>query len=270
MVPCTWRRTWRRAVVTAVLFAGTGGGCASKNVDMLHFLREHEHEVAAIEYRIGIPDGVAISAPRILEIDGESQSIQPDGKISLRLVGDVKIVGMTAKEIAAKLEVLLSRYYVDPKVSVRVVNYASKKFYVYGQASGAGPRPFTGRDTLLDAVVKSGTTFLSWTSRVKVIRPAHDEVPVRTLEIDVDKMVKTGDWSKNILLEPNDIVYIPPTPAAWLGLRVREVLFPLIPIAQAYAAPAQARDLADLYNNQDNRNTSFNGGSFYNYGNLGP
>jgi len=241
---------------------------------MLHFLREHEHEVAAIEYRIGIPDRVAISAPRILEIEGESQSIQPDGKISLRLLGDVKIVGMTAKEIAAKLEVLLSRYYVDPKVSVRVVNYASKKFYVYGQASGAGPRPFTGRDTLLDAVVKSGTTFLSWTSRVKVIRPAHDEVPVRTLEIDVDKMVKTGDWSKNILLEPNDIVYIPPTPLAWVGLRVREVLFPLAPMAQAYVAPAQIRDLADEYddNNNNNNNHSTYGSGFYNqdYGIYGP
>ena len=267
MFPCTWRR----AAATAVLFAGTGSGCASKNVDMLHFLREHEHEVAAIEYRIGIPDGVAISAPRILEIDGESQSIQPDGKISLRLVGEVKVAGMTAKELAAKLEVLLSRYYVDPKVSVRVVNYASKKFYVYGQAGGTGPRAFTGRDTLLDAVVKSGTTFLSWTSRVKVIRPAHDEVPVRTLEIDVDKMVKTGDWSKNILLEPNDIVYIPPTPAAWLGLRVREILFPFTPVAQAYAAPAQMRDLSNLYNNNNDRNnTAFSGGSFYNYGNFGP
>src|SRR3990172_9095779 len=137
----------RRVVAMAIALAGAGG-CASKNVDTLHFLREHEHEVSAIEYRIGIPDGLAISAPRILEIDGEVQRIQPDGKINLRLLGEVKVVGMTAKEIAAKLEVLLSRYYVDPKISVRVVGYDSKKYYVYGQASGAGPKPYTGRDTL--------------------------------------------------------------------------------------------------------------------------
>jgi len=269
MVPCLGRRV----VPMAVALVGAGGGCASKNVDTLHFLRGHEHEVSAIEYRIGVPDGLAISAPRIMEIDGETQRIQPDGKISLRLLGEVKVVGMTAKEVAAKLEVLLSRYYLDPKVSVRVVRYESKKYYVYGQAGGAGPKPFTGRDTLLDAVIKAGTTFLSWTSRVKVIRPAHDDVPVRTLEIDVDRMVKTGDWSKNILLEPNDIVYIPPTPLAWVGLRMREALFPLAPMAQAYVTPAQIRDLSDEYDDEeDNDNHNSYGGGFYNqdYGIYGP
>jgi len=263
----------RQVVAMAIAFAVAGGGCASKNVDTLHFLREHEHEVSAIEYRIGIPDGLAISAPRILEIDRETLRIQPDGKISLRLLGDVKVVGMTAKEVAAKLEVLLSRYYVDPKVKVRVVAYESKKYYIYGQASATGPKPYTGRDTLFDAVIKSGTTFLSWTSRVKVIRPAHGDVPVRRLEIDMDRMAKTGDWSKNILLEPNDIVYIPPTPLAWVGLRVREALFPLAPMAQAYATPAQIEDISDEYDDdEDNDGHSGYGSGFYNqdYGLYGP
>jgi len=55
-------------------------GCAPKNSDTLHFLREHEHQVSAIEYRVGIPDALTITAPRILEIDGESQRIRPDGR----------------------------------------------------------------------------------------------------------------------------------------------------------------------------------------------
>ena len=120
------------------------------------------------------------------------------------------------KEIAAKFEVLLSRYYVDPKVNVVVAGYRSKKYYVYGQVEGAGVKSYTGRDTLLDAVLRSVPDFRSWTSRVKVIRPSHGDVPVRTIRVNVDRMVKVGDWSKNILLEPDDIVYIPPTVGAWL------------------------------------------------------
>lgn len=218
---------------------------------MLHFLREHEHEVSAIEYRVGIPDTIAISAPRIQEIDGEYQRIQPDGKINLRLLGEVKVVGMTAKEIAAKLEVLLSRYYVDPKVSVRVSSYQSKKYYVQGQVGNPGPKPYTGRDTLIDAITRSGADFLSWTSQVKVIRPAHGDTPVRTLHVDVDKMIRTGDWSRNILLEPDDVVYIPPTPLAWVGLRVRELLYPVQPVMQAYITPAQIKDANDEYHDDD-------------------
>ena len=247
-------RRWLGILVT--LLGCTG--CAAKNVDMLHFLREHEHQVSAIEYRVGIPDTVGISAPRILEIDGEAQRIQPDGKVNLRLLGEIKVVGMTAKEIAAKLEVLLSRYYVEPKVSVRVLKYASKKYYVYGQARSPGPVPYTGRDTLLDAVLKSGVDFTCWTARVKVIRPAHGETPVRTLEVNVDRMIKTGDWSQNILLEPDDLVFIPPTPFAWLGQRIQEVLFPIGPVVQAYTTPAYLEYAQDVYD----EDTSYRGSSF--------
>ncbi len=240
---------------TAVLIA-LCAGCAPDNKDMLHFLREHQHQVSAIEYRVGIPDAIAISAPRVLEIDGEAQVIKPDGKINLRLLGEVKIVGMTAKEIAAKLGVLLGKYYLDPKVSVRVVGYASKKYYVYGQTQG-GPHVYTGRDTLLDAVLGSGVDFLSWTSRVKVTRPSHDATPARTIMVNVDKMLKTGDWSKNILLEPNDVVYIPPTPIAWFGQRIREVLYPVAPALDAYLAPADVIYANDEYRNlNDNRTSS--------------
>ena len=190
----------------------------------------------------------------VLEIDGEAQKIQPDGKVNLRLLGEVKVVGMTAKEIAAKLEVLLSRYYVDPKVSVRVAGYNSKKYYLYGQAGSLGSKPYSGRDTLLDAVVSAGVDFRSWTSRVKVIRPSHGDIPVRTIVVDVDSMIKTGDWSQNILLEPDDIVVIPPTPVAWIAQRVREIIYPVGPAVRLYTAPAAVMYADEVYDEDENGN----------------
>jgi len=242
------------------------GGCAAKNPDMLHFLPERQHSVSAIEYRVGIPDTITITAPRVPEINGEIQRMQPDGKINLRLLGQVKVVGMTAKEIAAKLEVLLSKYYVDPKVAVKVASYRSKKYYVYGEGVPAGPHPFTGRDTLLDAVVGAVPSFLTWTSRVKVVRPSRGDVPVRTITVDVDRMLRTGDWSQNILLEPDDVVYIPPTPLAWFANRVREVFFPVRPAVQAYVAPAYLRDLDDAYDAENQNQFRINAGYYPGYG----
>ena len=231
-------------------------GCAAKNQDILQFLQAHEHEVSAIEYRVGIPDVVEISAPQALEIDGETQQVQPDGKVTLQLLGEVKIVGMTAREIAAKLEVLLSRYYVEPKVSVRVAGYASKVYYVTGVTSSRGPRHYTGRDTLLDAVLQAGLNYMCWTSQVKVIRPASEKEGVKTIVVNLDKMIKTGDWGQNILLEPNDVVHVPPTPLAWLGLRLQEVMFPLDQVRDAYLYPTDWMAAQDVY---DNRNWSAGG-----------
>ncbi len=236
-------------------------GCAPNNKDMLHFLRDREHQVSAIEYRLGIPDAVAITAPRIAEIDRGVHQIQPNGKITLKLLGDVKIVGMTAKEVGAKLEVLLGRYYVDPKVSVRVASYLSKKYYVYGQGVGAQPRRYTGRDTLVDAVFGAVPDFQSWTSRVSVIRPARDGRPIRKIVVDVRDMLRTGDWSKNILLEPDDVVFVPPTPMAWVTHRVYELLFPVAPLAALYTGPAFARDVGNVYSGDGGTTGNFTYGA---------
>lgn len=242
-----------------------GSGCAAKKADMLHFLRENDYNTSAIEYRVGIPDRLAIHAPRVLEIDNEVQRIQPDGKINLKLLGNVKVVGMTAKEVAAKLQVLLSKYYVDPKVSVRVVGYESKKFYVYGEGMRGGPRPYTGRDTLLDAVMPSVGNYKAWISKIKVIRPARGDTPVRTLEVDVKEMVRQGNWSQNILLEPNDVVYVPPTPLAWFGNKVREVLSGVQPAADAYTMPAYYMNLSDAYDDDGSDSNYVPApGSYYN------
>lgn len=240
----------RVSILTCTVSAA---GCAATNADILHFLQEHEHKVSAIEYRVGIPDALSISAFDIPEVDGATRQIQPDGKINFDLLGDVKVVGLTAKEVAAKLEVLLSRYYVDPKVSARVASYASKKYYMHGQTGINGPRPYTGRDTLLDAVLTSGVTFQSWTSRVTVTRPTHGDRPVRTLRVNIDEMLRKGDWSKNILLEPNDIVRVPPTPLAWIAQRIRDLIFPVSPVIQAYGTPLQFATVSDSYDIQSNR-----------------
>jgi hypothetical protein len=79
---------------------------------------------------------------------------------------------------------------------------------------------------------------------------------VRTIVVDVDSMLKTGDWSKNILLEPDDIVYVPPTPIAWLGQKTRELISPAAPLAQAYLTPAYVMDLDDEYDDENRSNRS--------------
>ncbi len=234
-------------------------GCASNQPEIHNWLMAYEQPNSSFEYRVGIPDTLQITAPRVPEIDGETQTIQPDGKLTLRLLGEVRVDGMTAREIAAKLTELLHEYYEDPKVQVRIAAYRSKKVYAFGQVgSGHGSGgtanqgnaraiPYTGRNTLLDTLAESGLSFIAWRSQVKVIRanPCADGRHVIT--VDVDKMFAEGDTSLNVLLEPGDIVYVPPTPLGWVGLRIQEVLFPLSPVVNAYALPAGLMNAHDQY-----------------------
>jgi polysaccharide export outer membrane protein len=241
-------------VLGAVLWLTTG---CSQNHDNIHnWLMAYKEETASIDYRVGIPDTINISAPRIPEIDGESQAIQPDGKITLRLLGEVRVDGMTAKEISAKLASLLREYYEDPKVQVRVTGYRSKKIYAFGQVSGGSGTSglggsqiiaYTGRNTLLDTLATTGLSFIAWRSQVKVIRANPDKEKRHVITVNVDKMYEEGDTSMNVLLEPGDIVYVPPTPLGWLGLRINEILFPFQPLINAYTFPATLMNANDVY-----------------------
>jgi len=254
------RSCFLAAVAGAVLWPACG--CATTHEGLLAFIKAHEHEVSAADYTVGIGDVIGISAPRILEIDRSAQIIGPDGKINLRLLGPVKVAGMTEKEVSAKLKVLLDPYYDGPIVQVHVIEYRSKKYYVFGEVSsrgsggggavsfGGGGFAYTGRDTVLDAIANAGLSFIAWRSQIKVIRADPDPSERHEIIVDIDQMVTTGDTRLNVLLEPGDIVFVPPTPLGWIGLRIQEVLFPFQPVIQAYTTPASVIASGEVYQNE--------------------
>ncbi|MFH1416848.1 MAG: polysaccharide biosynthesis/export family protein [Planctomycetota bacterium] len=241
----------------ALVSAMAAMGCSSSEQEVNAFLHEWEATVSAAEYRIQPPDEIEISSDKAPEIDGEQQTVRQDGKVSLRLLGDVAVAGLTPAETSAKLESLLSRYYVDPHVNTRVKERLSKRYYVFGQVGRPGAHPYTGRDSLLHVLSIAQPTFLAWKSQVKVIHPSHEESDRKIMTVNVDLIMKQGRLEQNVLLEEGDIVYVPATPMAWLGLRLREVLWPVSPILGAARTPAEivttGEDVAhgDTYRSRD-------------------
>lgn len=235
------------ALLAAALLAIVAGCATQKHADLVAFLRAHENEISSGEYRVSPPDSIRIHAATAPEIDGITQRIRSDGKVALRLVGEVQVAGMTPEETAGKLQEILARYYVDPQVMVEVVDYKSKTFFVLGQVEAPRPYPYTGRDTLLSAIATAKPNFIAWTSQVKVVRPSPDGEQRHVVTVDMDKMMQQGDVTKNFLLQEGDIVFVPPTPLGWLGLRVRELLFPLSPVIQAYTLPTAVKFANDVY-----------------------
>jgi len=53
-------------------------------------------------------------------------------------------------------------------------------------------------------------------------------------------MVEKGDMANNILLRPNDIIYVQPNPFAKVGLWIQNLLFPIRPAVQTITTPSAA------------------------------
>lgn len=244
--PAAWVGT-AQCVGLMMVLAVCSSGCVTTHGQLVDFLRAHELTEATGHYTVMPPDAITIHAPGAEEIDGTTQTVRPDGKVVLRLLGEVHVSGLTTRQISDKLKAQLVRYYTEPEVVVAVSAYRSQFFYVFGEVHNPGKRPFTGRDTLLAALADAGPTFLAWRGQIRVVRPSANEDQRKIIIIDLDRMIRSGEVDQDVLLQPGDIIEVPPTPLAWVGHRIREVLYPISPALRAYGAPASAIDQTETY-----------------------
>jgi protein involved in polysaccharide export with SLBB domain len=252
-VPRLLARTAWLGPTLAVLCAA---GCATNHDQLVEFLRSHEVEVSTGHYVVRPPDVIAFHTPGVEELDGTTQMLRPDGKIVLRLLGEVDVAGLTTEEIASKLKAQLTRYYVAPEVITEVIGYRSQFYYVFGEVNAPGPKLYTGRDTLIKALAEAQPTFLAWRSQIKVLRPAPDRGERKVIVVNLNRILEKGDVTEDILLQEGDVIQVPPTPLAWVGNRIRELLYPVGPVMNAYTLPMgpmdATRDYQDEFGSDDN------------------
>ena len=178
-----------------------------------------------------LPDEITIHCSRVPEIDGQTQRIRPDGIVSFESLGELQVAGDTPSEVAVKLGEMVSGLYTlpgDKPIDVRISSFQHKSFYVIGQVGRYGPMLYTGRDTAFDAIANARMNEMAWTTRIQVIRPSElEEVPPQVFEVNYRYMAVHGDLTKNVLLEEGDIIYVPPTPFAWVAMQLAQVLRPI-------------------------------------------
>ena len=174
---------------------------------------------ADVRYRVAAPDLLVLRAPGVRHLDKLLARVAPDGRISAGPLGDVPAAGRTPAAIAADLTARLRAQVADSAiptnatVDVAVLEYASQFFYVAAtNAPDPGRKPFTGADTVISALVDAGfgPAAPPWPRHVSVSRAPRDGRAAATAIVDVRHMLRTGDLRENYLLEPGDVVEVPP------------------------------------------------------------
>jgi protein involved in polysaccharide export with SLBB domain len=139
--------------------------------------------------------------------------VRPDGQISLGIYGNLRVAGMTLDQVADVVTMHLRNYLNDPEVRVDVSGYNSKVFYVVTDGGGNGERvdriPFTGNETVLDAVAQiQGLSDIS-SKRVWVARPSPPGCAgSQVMMVDWRGITQDGLTSTNYQILPGDRIYI--------------------------------------------------------------
>lgn len=162
-----------------------------------------------VDYKISPADLLSVT---VYDVQGMNRKARVDGNgvIALPLIGAVKVGGKTLAGAQALIETKLEAFVVKPQVTLFVEDYGSKTFFVMGevQKPGSYPIPIEQRVTVLEAIsTAGGFTPVAAQDRARVLRTVNGESTTYT--VDIRGITRDGLKEKDIVLQPNDVVYIP-------------------------------------------------------------
>jgi protein involved in polysaccharide export with SLBB domain len=138
------------------------------------------------------------------------QTIRPDGKIDLQLIGEVKVSGKTPQELKEELIEKYSKKIQQLDISITVQSFYNRRVYVGGAVAASTSIPIPGQLTALEAIILAGGIDPG-SGKYKNILLIRRENGIWTgKKFDLEKIL-SGAQTDPIYLRPLDIVYVPET-----------------------------------------------------------
>jgi protein involved in polysaccharide export with SLBB domain len=156
----------------------------------------------------------------------ETALVRPDGRISLQLIDDMVVAGLTPSQVDDYLTKAYSNEVMDPSVTVilRTPNEQLQQIYVGGEVTHPGLVKFAPGMTPLQAVIQaSGFLDTAMLDEVILIRKGEKGQPV-PYKLNLEKAIYGQTASTSFALQPQDIVYVAKSPIAELNKFVRQYI----------------------------------------------
>jgi polysaccharide export outer membrane protein len=164
------------------------------------------------EYVIGPLDQLTIFVWRNPELGAKVQ-VRPDGRITTPLIADLPAVGRTPAQLSEDIRQSLSKYIKDPLVSVIVENFSgtySQQVRIVGATEKPASLPYRANMTLLDAMIAvGGLNEYAAGNKARLVRFDRKTGKQVEYNLKIARLLKKGDASANVKLEPGDVIIIP-------------------------------------------------------------
>ena len=170
-------------------------------------------------YVVGPADVLVITVYNQPQLSGKFV-VEADGTFAYPLLGRMAGGGLSIRDVEDKIRAgLAAGYLKEPQVTVSIDQYRSQQIFVMGEVKQPGSIPFTGSMTLIEAIVRAGSTTERAGSEVMIVRSAgarEATTPTQdpnasnaeTVRVDLERL-QTGALSQNVALRPGDTIFVP-------------------------------------------------------------
>jgi len=181
------------------------------------------------DYQIGISDELNFRFLYVPELNTVA-TVRSDGRISLPLIGEQMVDGLSLAELTERVEAQMSAHLRRPQLIVNVQGGSSRRIFVGGEVGRPSMQPLLGPLTVLQAVmVAEGVRDTASLQQTIVLRrgPTGERT---VLSVDLDAVISGRDLTQDVPLQANDVVIIPRSGIANLGRWVDQYIRRVVPV----------------------------------------
>ena len=157
------------------------------------------------DYVIGPGDELEIRGWGQVQIDVRA-TVDRTGEIFIPRVGNVRVAGLHYSQLHDHLKGAVGRVFHNFELSVTLGQLRSIQVFVVGHARRPGSYTISSLSSLVNALFASGGPSPSGSMRNIQLKRNGQVVT----EFDFYDLLMNGDKSKDVLLLPGDVIYIPP------------------------------------------------------------
>lgn len=168
--------------------------------------QESKPAIPAGEYVVGEGDLLRINVWKEAEIS-QSVAVRPDGNISLPLVNEIKVAGLTPRQIQELITERLKSVLTSPQVTVTVTEVRSKMVYITGEVGKPGAYAVVAPTNVLQLIARAGgLTQFANRKDIYILRAGGRNSRLR---FNYKEVVKGKNSDQNVILQPGDTVVVP-------------------------------------------------------------
>ena len=159
----------------------------------------------------------------------DEPTVRPDGKVTLRLIGDIQAAGQTPAQLAMSLDKAYQSELRSPDAAVHVKNMPSRQVFVQGQVSKPGAFPLEPGMTALQALSQAGGLTPEAAKNAVLIRRDLCGQP-HGIQVDISNAQGQLGKGEDVALMPRDILVVPRSKIANMDLFVTQYMRDLLPV----------------------------------------
>ncbi|HZR29539.1 MAG TPA: polysaccharide biosynthesis/export family protein [Terriglobales bacterium] len=166
------------------------------------------HDVPAPEqeYLVGEGDLLHINVWKEPEIS-QSVTVRPDGNISLPLIDEFRVAGLSPRAIQQLVTDKLKSVLTNPQVTVTVAEVRSKMVYVTGEVGKPGAYSVVAPMNVLQLIARAGgLTQFANRKQIYILRSSSQD---NRLKFNYSEVVKGHNPDQNVILHSGDTVVVP-------------------------------------------------------------